>query len=421
MAKLRALALGGALVVGIATLAPAAPADAAAKKPTAAIDTMDRGAVLRAYQDRLLPALATPSGWTGAASGCIAGSPSSAGQQATAGAINYYRAMVGLEPIALDPELDGLAQQAALLMQAQGSLDHHPPATWPCWTQTGYDAAGRSNLALGASGARAISLYLADPGANNTAAGHRRWILTPATTRMGSGSTSIANSLIVFGSGTDPDPARTTAAPEWLPWPSAGYFPYQLEPAGRWSLSSTRGVDFHNAWVSVTAEGHALPTTVNPVADGYGPNTLVWQIDSLPSGEADVDVTVGGMRLGGKDIPAYHYLVRLTDGMAAPPPTADPPRTRAVTTTTASVRSAVKKGRHPKVRITVVADRVVTGGQVRIKEKGRRLATTDVARGLGQVRLPLLRRGRHHLVVKYVGTAAFGPSRDRVTVVVRRA
>ena len=49
-------------------------------------------------------------------------------------------------------------------------------------------AAGKSNLFLGRSGAGAIAGYMDDPGSGNTAAGHRRWIIDPRQTTMGSGS-----------------------------------------------------------------------------------------------------------------------------------------------------------------------------------------------------------------------------------------
>lgn len=76
--------------------------------------------------------------------------------------INYFRDMVGLRPVALDPALDAQAQQAALIMAANNALSHTPPSSWKCWNQTGSDAAAHSNLHRGVQGAEAIAGYMDD-------------------------------------------------------------------------------------------------------------------------------------------------------------------------------------------------------------------------------------------------------------------
>ena len=57
----------------------------------------------------------------------------------------------------------------------------------------------------------------------NEVAGHRRWILNPIAASFGTGSTSNANALYVFGATI----ARPTSV-EWVAWPSAGYVPKSL-------------------------------------------------------------------------------------------------------------------------------------------------------------------------------------------------
>jgi uncharacterized protein YkwD len=276
------------------------------------IDTTDRAAVRSALVKKLRPALAIPIGWTGSTATCAAGKPSAQAQAATLSAINYFRAMGRLDPVTLDPAMSAQAQQAALMMDANFALDHSPPSSWHCWTQTGADAAGQSNLCLGCTGAEAVSVYMSDPGQNNGVAGHRRWVMYPQTSVMGSGSTRSANALMVFGSGAPLSATR----PRWVSWPTPGYFPTELEPGGRWSLSgSDASVDFGAAKVSVsTATGAKLKVKQEAVVDGYGSNTLVWQVSGLklPTGTTPrrIDVAVTGIHQGATVV-SRRYPVRL--------------------------------------------------------------------------------------------------------------
>ena len=100
----------------------------------------------------------------------------------------------------------GKAHQAALMMAAQNTLSHTPGSGWACYTAAGAEAAGKSNLALGSSGPKSINQYIQDSGANNTAVGHRRWILSPRVVEMGtgdipSGPTPVAGIALAPGVG----------------------------------------------------------------------------------------------------------------------------------------------------------------------------------------------------------------------------
>jgi uncharacterized protein YkwD len=268
-----------------------------------------------AYQNVLVPALSVPIGWTGSVSGCVAGAPSAAAQQATLTAVNFFRQMVGVRDVTFDAALSAKAQDAALMMDAAGALSHYPDTSWPCYTSAGANAAGSSNLYLGRTGAEAMRGYMVDPGSNNTAVGHRRWLIDPWQVTMGSGSTTKANSLYVFGPRTAPGPDT----PEWLSWPTPGYFPLQLDPASgnsRWSLSARDNTTtFTAATVSVSSNGVPIPVTVQPIAVGYGPNTIVWEfLPGYAPGLRDrrYDVTVANIDRNG--VPTSHsYSVTLFD------------------------------------------------------------------------------------------------------------
>ena len=259
-----------------------------------AINTGKKGAVAKAWQSRMARQLNVKSGWTGSVKGCRAGAPSRKAQRATLSSINFARALAGLDAVRLQDRLSARAQKAALIMAANRGLSHDPPKSWKCWTRKGSNAAGRSNLALSyptMTAGGSVAQYLTDDGDGNTAAGHRRWILNPEAEKFGNGLTSTSNALYVFG------PTDTgNKNPNWVAWPTAGWFPAPLEPHGRWSLSSgADGADFSDATVTVRKGTTTLRATPYPVANGYGQPTLVFEVQGA-SGPGTYRVTVDNIR-----------------------------------------------------------------------------------------------------------------------------
>ena len=243
-----------------------------------------------------LPLTTITTAWTGSVAGCNAGSQPPRVQQATLAAVNYYRAQAGLRPVALDDGLSARAQQAALLMSANGRLDHVPPATWTCWNATAADAAGHSNLAIwggSRSAAFAIDLYMDDSGVPSV--GHRSWVLNPSGTVIGSGTVDRANALLVIDARNVGDPPAGT--PTAVAWPNAGYVPRPLVPEQYWSVLFPAASASDLTGSVVTATGAAGPIAVAGVhvVSGYGGGSaLVWTMPAgaVPAGAADAAVTV---------------------------------------------------------------------------------------------------------------------------------
>ena len=227
-------------------------------------------------------------------------------------AINFFRSMVGVEKARLDTKLSAKASKAAVIQMRQGYLDHYP-RKGKCWTKTGYQASGRSNLSYGLIGAENMKGYMDDPGYSNVAAGHRSWILTPVLSRVGTGYAADFNAMWVVNDG---DWNRTAASPTWIAWPSAGYFPTRLEPYSRWSFHTPRtDVDFRKAKVKVTAGGKTVKQRIVSRDAGYGYlNGVVFDIRTLPKAAkkgGTVKVTISGMRLrDSTKLPAYSYAVK---------------------------------------------------------------------------------------------------------------
>jgi hypothetical protein len=252
---------------------------------------MDLGQANWFYQNTFAAPTAVAPQWDGDVAAGDAGSLGPDYLAAIAARINAYRWMAGLPGgVTLDPTEDAQAQQAALMMSANGQLNHSPPPSWVDYTADGAAAAGHSDLYLGGAGVQAIDGYMTDPGDNNTAVGHRRWLLDPSTRTMGVGDIPAppasyllaggfppANALYVVQPATTPAPSVTAVA-----WPPAGYVPAPLMPQ-RWSLQLAAAGDFSSATVSVTRDGVAQPVEILSVNGNYAGPAIVWDLPSTPA------------------------------------------------------------------------------------------------------------------------------------------
>ncbi len=285
-----------------------------------------REQVVGLYHGAYVPGSAAPLVWTGSIAGCQPGTTSVEHQQAVIDRVNYYRALVDLPAVSLLAGTPAAqSQAAALMMSANNALSHAPPSGWTCYSAEGAAGAGSANIALGAAGVAAIDLYMADPGAGNTAVGHRRWILFPPRAAMATGDVSggntpprPANALHIFG------PSNTRpATPDGVAWPPAGYVPYQSLPAAsnRWSYSFP-GADFTHATISMVGPGGSIPVQREPLASGFGDNTVAFLPAGVsyaqPSTDTTYTVTIQGIE--GAGAPAsVQYSVTVIDPEAPPP------------------------------------------------------------------------------------------------------
>ncbi|XSG75685.1 CAP domain-containing protein [Herpetosiphon llansteffanensis] len=243
------------------------------------LDIHNRQSVVNFYTNFYLPSNNVADGWTGNQATCNAGTTSQAYRDAILLRVNYFRKMAGLAAVTLNESYNSQAQQAALMMSRNNKLNHNPPNTWACFTETGRVAAGKSNLYLGQLGPGAITGYMLDPGAGNSSAGHRRWILYPQTKAIGTGDVPSrsgyagSNALYVFDEPNmwGPRPATRT---EYVPWPPEGFVPYQVV-FGRWSFSLDDAT-LTNATITMSQGSTNIPVTKETVTNGYGENTVVW-------------------------------------------------------------------------------------------------------------------------------------------------
>ncbi len=273
------------------------------------LDTADRAAVARAYAATFgarVPVLS----WTGHHDGCDAGTSDSSFRSATMDRVNYYRAMAGVPAtVTEDSELSAKAQEAAIMMSAEGRLSHEPGPAFACYNTTGAEAAANSNLYLGRNGPTAIDGYIEDPGDDNADVGHRNTILHPPTRRMGVGDVDrsdlgySANALWVFDSrvfdeGVAGHQSPMREADRFVAWPPRGYIPAPLIHP-RWSFTLA-GADVSAAEVKMFDPSAAPGEREVPLrvvsrtgAPGHVPlPTVVWEPEVDPSPEHDTDYVV---------------------------------------------------------------------------------------------------------------------------------
>lgn len=279
-------------------------------------DPRDRAYAVALYNSAYLGSAGVAAGWNGNISNCTPGSTTQAFRDSVLLRINYYRQMAGIPALTgFNSTYNTQDQAAALMMAANQTLNHTPPTTWKCYTQTGYDGSSTSNLALGAYGPDAIDLYMEDGGTPSL--GHRRWILYPQTQQMGTGDITgsggwmtVSNAMKAWDSHAWE--ARPATLNDFVSWPPAAFIPYEVvDPV--WSFA-VAGADFTNATVTVTSNGTNVPVTVSHPANGYGENTLAFTACSCsywprPASDTQYQVTVNNVKLNSV---AHNYTYTVT-------------------------------------------------------------------------------------------------------------
>lgn len=250
-------------------------------------------------------------------------------------AVNDIRRIHGLSPVSYDATGDRQVMQAALMMVANGALDHNPPPTWRCYTPEGAVGAATSNLTQGGGRhARLVSTeddilgwYTDVANAVPDNVGHRRWMLDPflrsvsygrVAVALGNSTGAEASALKVIG--TDTSAAAETSV-DYVAYPSGDFPRRYFDAAAMFSFSALfdRGskfanarVDFSRASVSIVSEtGQRLNVRGLSFDNvGYGlPNNLQFRADGVDLGKR-YSVRVSGVVTpsGARD---YAYSFRI--------------------------------------------------------------------------------------------------------------
>jgi hypothetical protein len=220
--------------------------------------------------------------WSGSVGSCQPGDISAAGRANALRLVNLYRWLADLPEVVDEGSRNAGAQACALIMHANGALDHSPPSNWACWSSQGNDAAGSSNISTG-QGVMSVDMYMVDFG-NASTLGHRRWILSNSLGPIGLGSTSDSSCMWVIGGSGD-------AGAAWTAYPPPGPFPIEavdplpfgdnLDLTG-WSIQSD-ALDLSGAQVTITEDGAARPVAITVLGANYGSASA---ISIIPQGWA---------------------------------------------------------------------------------------------------------------------------------------
>ncbi len=147
---------------------------------------------------------------------CDLGVVSDEGQRNGIRRTNLYRWLAGLEPVSLEPSLLPQQQACAVIQDALGGLNHHPPADSPCYTDLGARGAGSSNLVAGTGLADSVDLYVSDRGVPSL--GHRRWVLNPTARVTAFGHKGRFGCMYSFSS-------EGPVTADFVAWPPPGFVP----------------------------------------------------------------------------------------------------------------------------------------------------------------------------------------------------
>ena len=261
--------------------------------------------------------------YTGNVDGCIAGTTGQAFRDSVIQRVNWYRQMAGLDTVTENSAFSAMAQPKALIMLAEGRLSHNPTPDWACYREI--DRRGGENLGLGIAGVSGVDSYMRDTGDNNLRVGHRRQILSPTVTEIGTGNVRspdlryrTANAMhLLYDRSRRPE---TREARGFVAWPPAGY----VSPSvvwGRWSFSLA-DADFSNASVTVADDAGATRVEILDRDSTVGEPGIVWAVaddtnsNLLPAptdGDHCYTVSVSGVMIDEETQTPYEYPVCVID------------------------------------------------------------------------------------------------------------
>ncbi|MBL8603703.1 MAG: CAP domain-containing protein [Myxococcales bacterium] len=243
-------------------------------------------------QDRGLRSGLPP--WTPGGTACGLGTLPEVTRLAALRLTNTFRWLAGLNPVVETPSDVTPTQACALMMERNGALSHTPPTSWTCYSPEGAQGAGSSNIVGGRGFAispwYSVQSWIDDSRDITMTLGHRRWMLYPPLSAATYGQTSGFACLWVLRR------AGATRNRPWVAWPNAG--PVPLEAMTRiWSFSASGlGVSGANT-VTVTQDATRLDVTAMQRQNGYGDDTISWQMPAIRAGSV-YRVSIAGLRTG---------------------------------------------------------------------------------------------------------------------------
>ncbi len=273
---------------------------------------------------------------------CTAGSLTSAEKQRLLAFINKIRKIHKLSELTYEPNGDVQAMEAALIMTANGTITHFPPASYFCYTADGATGAETSNLHIGMKSQQTLDYsedaivgwLIDDQSASGDQLGHRRSVINPFLNKVAFGR--------VDGFPKDPQTASwftTSMSMKYQDYVGNAAqdfqldyvaYPYENYPIDYFdkdfylsfsaipnknSLWANADIDFSSAQITMQTEAGANITISNKKHDndGWGslPNNLQWKAAGLQNGVKYL-VSITNVKYNGTT-KNYSYWFKLTD------------------------------------------------------------------------------------------------------------
>lgn len=216
-----------------------------------------------------------------------------------------YRWLVGLPAVTASESAREITQACATTLAAEDVLTHDVTSDFACYTQEAASGAGSSNIASGAvSAADTVRRYIEDW--NVPSLGHRRWTFNPRLEQTAFGIRNGYSCMYVFDT-------SGSANPEFVAYPSRGYFPAEALH-GKWSLSS--GTLSLNSNTEVTIQNLSSGSSVSVAnfdyhpADMMRPRMISWNVGQLPDIGETYEITVADAYSDGQDLVYEFTLVQ---------------------------------------------------------------------------------------------------------------
>ena len=265
------------------------------------------------YDDEYVGSEFSTNGWSGENDNtCNEGSVPSEVKDKTTQRLNYFRTLVGVNPVAHDTGMNVKAQKGAHVSQIQFDLGvaltsaFHVPSedngNWICLDADASEAMGDSSIAqVGSSwnAADTVDLFVWDPGVNNSSAGHRDNLFRSDLNAVGIGATDEAVLIMTENTG---NPTGM-----WT-WPPALYVPKEiLYDWGDYSRWSVRNEKAFIKWKNKEVNGSITPTI--SVTDCDGGNVSVQNIKIADNKLLTWEVASGAESI----VSECEYQVSITD------------------------------------------------------------------------------------------------------------
>lgn len=258
-------------------------------------------------------------GWTGSISNCSAGNLSPEVYSQVLRRWKYFRSLTGVpDQIRLDEEFNNFAQATALTIAANDSLLMYMEDTIPCYTHLGHTGLKYSKISQCTSTDELLTDMIKGDDELDNSVLQRRLLLNPETTVFGFGAARSSSNTIYEVNYVDGGREGVTEdeLPEYLAYPSPGFFPNELV-FDKWSFTLYNSqADFSRSRVIIrTIKGRKITTEVLFTNGRLSGKSIVWKITN--EGLKDytdkvLDITIKRVRIG-DEIKDFNYSVMLLD------------------------------------------------------------------------------------------------------------